>query len=312
MNSSNGSVAVSYKYTEDIGRLGDQVMVYIKSRWAAYKYNLPFYFVPFVYSENLKLYNEFPHLTPELQQTFSQVESVVDIEKIKPCPEFDTLYMLEYGTISSNWHPCYTNKEWRFFESMLKEFKSNKAFFEQLKRSFTPISQLSIIKPPCNKISIAVHARTGGDYWYDVDTSNPHRYLRFLPNSYYAYQILNIVKFFKNKPLYIFIFTDDKEPEKLIEHYKTIVNHPSITWDYRKAGTNHDTFVLDDMFSMAQFDCLIRPWSQFSRLSEFFGNHKWVTYPIEHYIHNNKHIITYQMKNHLGKVVSTSANSFTF
>ncbi len=52
-----------------------------------------------------------------------------------------------------------------------------------------------------------------------------------------------------------------------------------IQWGTREEGNRHDLNVMDDFFALLDFDCLIRPDSNFSICAEILGNHKVVVSP---------------------------------
>ena len=99
---------------------------------------------------------------------------------------------------------------------------------------------------------------------------------KFPPEQYYVEQIKKLSNLFNNKPIYIHIFTDDKNPNKLKKQIKKSVNLPNVEFTYNKQNKN----ILQDYSAMTQFDCLIRSMSGFAYLSQLLGNHKIIIYPI--------------------------------
>jgi hypothetical protein len=79
--------------------------------------------------------------------------------------------------------------------------------------------------------------------------------------------------------LYVYIFTDHQDPASLKKKFKRALNNPRITFGYREQDNAHNANVLEDFFSMMDFDCLIRPGSHFSRFVQRLGNNKVVIYP---------------------------------
>jgi hypothetical protein len=68
-----------------------------------------------------------------------------------------------------------------------------------------------------------------------------------------------------DKKIYCFLFTDAKDPAALVKKLqKSLPSNTLITFDYRTSGNQHDAHVLDDFFSLFQFDIMIRPDSNFS------------------------------------------------
>jgi hypothetical protein len=99
---------------------------------------------------------------------------------------------------------------------------------------------------------------------------------KFPPEQYYVEQIKKLSNILDNKPMYVHIFTDDKNPNQLKKQIQKSVRLPNIDFACNQCETNF----LQDIFAMAQFDCLIRSSSGFSYLSQILGNHKIIIYPI--------------------------------
>ena len=64
-----------------------------------------------------------------------------------------------------------------------------------------------------------------------------------------------------------------------MKKFKNILNNPRITFGYRENDNCHNANVLEDFFSMMEFDCLIRPGSHYSRFVQRLGKNKVVIYP---------------------------------
>lgn len=143
-----------------------------------------------------------------------------------------------------------------------------------------PKKPLPLITPPSDKISVAVHVRKGGTYESWGLSFKQGSHLHKIPfNEFYSDQIKSVSALLGNRPLYVFIFTDDENPEALLETIKKSVNVPSIVYDCRRENNHHNTNVLEDFFSMMHFDVLIRPDSNYSILAEKLGEHSLVIYP---------------------------------
>jgi len=102
---------------------------------------------------------------------------------------------------------------------------------------------------------------------------------KFPPEQYYVNQIKGISKLFNNVPLFVYIFTDDRSPSRLVDRIKKAVNKNNITFSCRNRGNTHDAHVVEDFYNMARFDCLIRSGSNFGLAAQLLGNHKVVIYP---------------------------------
>lgn len=126
-----------------------------------------------------------------------------------------------------------------------------------------------------------------------TSVSNPHCHLidtlpdwqtKFPPIQYYIDQLNFLMERLKNKPLYIQIFTDDKDPVALINIIQNKVQNTNITIHYEdNRSKSHATRIIEDLFNMARFDILIRSQSYFARAAELIGNFKIVMYPLHSY-----------------------------
>jgi hypothetical protein len=88
--------------------------------------------------------------------------------------------------------------------------------------------------------------------------------LKLPPVSFYKEQIKHLYEMFKGRPLYVHIFTDDENPQKLLKECEEFTQGLDITYGCRSDTNTHDTNVLEDFFEMTRFSCLIRPDSNFS------------------------------------------------
>jgi hypothetical protein len=74
----------------------------------------------------------------------------------------------------------------------------------------------------------------------------------------------HLLSYFPEPPIYCFVFTDATNPAPLVETLRQAFPLESrIQWDFRRQNY-HDRNVLEDFFSLFQFDILIRPCSNFS------------------------------------------------
>ena len=79
--------------------------------------------------------------------------------------------------------------------------------------------------------------------------------------------------------MYVYLFTDDLHPLEIKKKFENEIDAPNIVFDCRKKNNNPESNVLEDFFALGQFDCLIRPESNFSIAAEKIAEHKVVIYP---------------------------------
>jgi hypothetical protein len=115
--------------------------------------------------------------------------------------------------------------------------------------------------------------------WIDCEFEDERYPGKFPPEQFYVEQIQRLSEALGERPLYVYIFTDDAEPQIILERIKTKVNKGNISYATRTTQNSHDINIVSDFWSMAQFDCLIRPISHFSWAVQLAGNHKIIMVP---------------------------------
>jgi len=249
------------------GRLGDHLKVYSVAKWISYKYDLPLYYKPFKYSDKLmisKLENVY------VSKTKNKFKKIVFLEKeedLKIEEEASCLYVV------------------KFYNKIRPNFKDKK-FITELKKTVRPVFIIDPPSLPGDRISVALHVRKGGGYdhpllsdlnkkthkgrpKYFADRRWPKK---FSPDSYFIEQTRNIYDILDKKPLHVHLFTDARDPKKLTEKYKQSLKGLDITFSYREKDNHHDKNVIEDMFNMFYFDCLIRGSSHFSLFPQLLGD----------------------------------------
>ncbi|MFH1832064.1 MAG: hypothetical protein ABH827_04675 [bacterium] len=115
--------------------------------------------------------------------------------------------------------------------------------------------------------------------------------IKCIDDSFYISGIKQISALYPEKQLYVYIFTDDKNPERIAKKYQDQLNNPAIAFDYRRETHDHTMHVLEGFFSMLKFDCLIRSDSSFSLVASKLGYYKYVIYPGGYQWQNNHPVI---------------------
>ncbi len=291
------------------GRLGDDVHMYTVAKWFAYKYNIPFYATPFKHSDIMALDKVDTCLTQAIEKTFKQIIDIESedelIKHLKTCSTA-TLFLVNFKTGVHFSSKLVSNSSWPDgYLNMYAHSREHAEFCTRLKKALTPIHQINPIVLPKDKVSVAVHIRKGSgddaapasiqylDEWKHVishEIYNPNDFpsfdrntsFRFPPEQFYVDQLLKLSVMLNHCPLYVYIFTDDKDPDQLVQRLKKRVLAPNITFHCRQKKqdlANNKNVIMQDLCDMAQFDCLIRPESGFSAAAQLIGNHKLVVYP---------------------------------
>lgn len=269
------------------GRFGDQMINYYKAKWLSYKYDIPFLYKPFRYSHKMAMHNQETHYTDECLYRYK--------EKIK----LQNGYTLDRnsGTLYES-HFDLTVPGWKYYSL---DYINDSTFLKGLKKQVKPNFQIDEIVLPTDIITVAVHVRKGSGqdrpllskragYFDAISLEKSSKKLaekKYLDVEYpekapsekfYIEQIKKISDLLHNQKIYLYVFTDDKNPQGIIERFKLALNMPNITFDCRKENNLATDYVLDDFFAMTQFDCLIRPNSNFSKCAELLGDYKIVIY----------------------------------
>ncbi len=242
------------------GRFGDNLLSYSRAKWLSYKFNIPVLYLPFKYSDELMMYEQEAMYTQELAQQFAYIIRIPSLKRYQLLPDNNTLYISHwYADVTIDWFDI--------------------PFIEDLKANIYPRNPIEKVSIPENCVSIAAHVRNGGAFAADTQQEKDRCPLRFVPDEFFIDQIARIAGMFPEQNLYVYIFTDHQEPALLKKKFKKALNNPRITFDYRKQDNAHNANVLEDFFSMMDFDCLIRPGSHFSRFVQRLGRNKLVIYP---------------------------------
>jgi len=242
------------------GFFGDNLVSYSRTKWLAYKHNMQFICRAFPYSEQLMLHERETFYTDNTQSSFANTVHLPLKKDYVLYNDNNTLYICYWKTkVDVDW--------------------SDLIFIKELKKNIAPRQQVTKITIPDNCISIAAHVRTGGNNPKDHALAKATHPLRFIPDKFLIAQIKRLTKIFSEENIYLHIFTDHPQPMKLVKKFKRQLNNPRITFNYRETNNNYDLNVLEDFFSMMEFDCLVRPQSNFSRFAHLLGKNKIVIYP---------------------------------
>lgn len=285
------------------GRLGDQLMMYIKAKWVAFQYKLPLLYKPFNYSDQLAMHLNEQHLTEDIEKNCKKkiVTCYSGSEIVDPYTfsTDTTLYQVHYYFNLPQWGPYqqkYDGQEILYWE----EVYTNKEFLNELKKNIAPLNHLQSPNFPKDMINVAVHIRTGGGFdnpllsrqIYTTNELNPNEKvpaggfadkgypLKFPPLQYYVDQIKRISEMNNDAPIYLHIYTDNTDPVSIMNAIEFAVNKSNITFDCRRTDNHHTKNILEDIFAMAQYEYLIRSGSNYPQISQLIGNHRIVICPL--------------------------------
>lgn len=295
------------------GRLGDEIYAYSLTKWFSYKYNIPFYAVPFRYSECFSIDTVDTFLNQDICKQFSRVMAVSTeddlIDGLRTSTE-PTLFKIRMTTgihyasslvENTSWPDMYTNLHFYSIKHPI--------FGSELRKLLTIRTAIKAIPLPTDKITVAVQVRKGSgtvdrtlasvqyiDEWKNISDRGIRNKkstlrsaddvwpLKFPSEQFYVDQIIRLSNYFSNCPLFVHVFTDDPNPKQIIERFKQKINRSNISFSCRQEHTTNcycnKNCIVEDIYNMSQFNCLIRPQSGLGLTAQLIGNHRIVIYPI--------------------------------
>ena len=261
--------AVSYSLSG--GRLGDNLLAYLHARWFAYKFGLPIYYVPFDYSDQFRLSDVDECLTGSycFKNTY-----FVNSERKIPATSDASLFVIPYYAeyrFEYNWEHFY------WLTSFQIDWQ-DPVFKADIKRCLTPKKEVATVHLPRDRITVGVHVRRGGSF--DDPLIYKTMPLKFPRDDYYIQQIHRISRIFPDQPLYVYILTDDQNPEAIVQRYTTLINNSDIYIGSRQEENGWDRNVLEDFCSLQKFDCLIIGQSNFSIVASKIADFAVVITPL--------------------------------
>lgn len=262
--------AVTYRFsTENTpfpGRFGDNIIAYMKAKFVSWKYSVPVLMKKFEYSDQLFLDQLETHIYKEIdRRNYDQImycKSAKELDGLmNDRASASTLYEIPF-------HDYFWDLDWNDpeFKKVIKEFVKPKKDF--------------IFDLPKDRVTVALHVRTGGGCSWDTEELKKQMPAKFPPQSYYLECINKVIELYKGAPLYIHLFTDHPNPESIVAEYmKHLPADLDVQFNYRKTGNQHDAHVLEDFFHMTQYNVLVRPYSSFSMAAAIIGDHQVVIRP---------------------------------
>lgn len=286
-HASMNASAITYELS---GRFGDNLLTFCRAQWLAHKYGIPLKYEAFKFSDCLMMHERVSAYDASRYQRIGLRGREVPLDKNRPA-----LYVACYYMDLDQWDGWENNGLPQIHDV---------SYIAELKELIKPRVPVELIPLPDGMVSIAVHVRKGSGDDHGLISDNPqgvwskYHYMdcdfpyKFPPDEFYINEIRYLAGLLKDQPLYVHIFTDHKQPEIIVEKYAVALNNPRITFGYRQAVNADETTLLDDMFSMARFEYLIRPDSSFSKVAQLIGDHVMAIYPKSHVWDGNRLIIT--------------------
>lgn len=286
----HSEAAVTYALSG--GRFGDNLLAVAHAKWLSYTLDLPFIYVPFCFSDHLNL-----SVDPSIKHLgacrFSKEYYLYTKDN------FFHLWRRLYGLNNDNWLyvlPYYPETQQEFdhpnsFPLFTQINWDDPAFLRELRSIISPRFPLHCQALPSDRITVAIHIRTGigkdEPTWEDFTRRWP---MKGPPFSYYV-EALQLITNVIHKPLYVHIFTDHPDPVELEKMFTHKFSHLDIVFNSRKNGNRHDENVLEDFFSMEKFNCLIRSDSNYSLMASKLFRYQIAIAPVHFERDSNNQVI---------------------
>lgn len=259
------SARAAVTYDLGYGRFGDKLLCYLHAKWISYRYAIPLLYKPFPYSDQLVLHQCERHFKDSDFHRFEKTIHPSFGMEISFQNDISNLYVIPYFP-EAMWEHTPQNAYYYFPVDW-----NDQGFKSEIKKLISPLHVQPELRLPTGKITVAVHIRLGGGF--DPADGWTHMPLKLPPIDFYKKQIRHMYELLGHKPLYVHIFTDDRNPIKLMQECQEFTKDLDIQYGCRMEGNAHNSNVIKDFFDMTKFDCLIRAESNFSivlaKLSDF-------------------------------------------
>lgn len=313
-----GQCAITYKL-EKWRRLGDNITTYCKAKYFECVYHVPLLYKPFEYSDQFELHAKETFFTQEQAQQFSKTVPINTVQDFEDALKSGQSVLCECHFLTATpWLYKFSRDHLDFEQEIKKMFTptipleplpkpesvvtiavhvrkgggfdnplastQEYAIDEQVKGiylrkknmagSYTIIWPINWPPGPkyCDEVKkICTKLNTFSDYVWPI---------KFPPDQYYIDQIKTVADMLPERNLLVYLFTDDPNPQDIVTRYSTALQeYPRIIFSYRQAGNHHTKNVLQDLFSIAQCDCLISASSSFATVAQLLGNHSILIMP---------------------------------
>lgn len=269
--------AISYDLS---GRFGNHLITYLISKWIAQKNEVPLLYVPFKYADKFVFHENEMYSRSDWESKFQETIFLKNQDDIRQLPE-NSLILINLF----HFDPELPDNQMSY-----GEYWNDPAFQNFAKPLLKPRNSVKLIPLPKDKLNVLVHVRTGEGH-DELETKLRLPY-KFPAQSFYISAIKAISEIFNHCPIYAYIMTDDPHPEEILKIYSKALSHlPNIEFNYRKGDKGPSKTVMEDFFSVAAFDCLIRGSSTFTIAAAVRGDFKAVIIPYRCHVENDEIIV---------------------
>ncbi len=260
-------------------RFGDRVLVYAQARYLSYITSTTFLYRPFIYSDTLTIeFQAFPYeaYACRYHRVFHifSLETLTEFFRILRDPHSPpTLFILDYFPSDIS--------EWDFdaTRSLFLDIPwEDPGFSSYLRKSLSPRIHIPDLRSQ-DRLNVAIHVRTlsGRD---TVESSFMTLPLKHPGSDYHKRQIARVYEWNLRKPLYVFIFSDTKNPSHVLRDFQESFRGKDIVFGIQYLESSDTNYAVQDFFAMQKFDVLIATQSNFSAMASRVGSLNMVFLPV--------------------------------
>ncbi len=262
-------------YSLHSGLFEDILMAYAHAKWIARQYGLPFLYRPFLFSDELRLSELDQHLEGPFH--FKKTLTISHISQLLEAPPSTLLVIPTASEINSNKLQKDLNKLKIPIDWDDGEFR--RELVECLKQKKTG-GTTQPTPSTHTAIHVAVDVRRSSKIYTTTSKFRELDYLLYPPQSYYISEILRVAQIFPDKPLVVYIFTDNPNAQQIAINFAIALQNPNIIFSHTLSHQHTLQALLEDIDAMPTFDCLIKCQSNFSIMAELLCDPQIVVTPL--------------------------------
>ena len=279
------------------GRLGDAILIYCKAKYLSYKFDIPLLCtrLPLFDQFSLSLYENMCHHIDG--NMFEAREKILDCHTIPLFQQgaiaFDIDFYCQMRKMTDKFRAYVGCAEYPF-DWFKKKMVKYPDFGKELKRNLQLRDQNSRQEPVAKgAITVAVATRMGSgpddeliaEQFFNSDSviyrNEKYHPFKFVPQQFYIDQVKRLSALLQHRTMQIYFFVDKNKEytEKiLVEWRKALYDYKNISIQC-DMETNWQKRMLDDLYTMAHCDCLVRGCSHFAGIAQLAGDHKIIIGP---------------------------------
>ena len=244
------------------GRLGNNLVTFSHALYCSCLNGHSLYYYPFRHSEKLALSRLYPS-SRQLPRAFSRrviVRRLSDFTEAR-----DVKYEIPFAEDGYCGVPT--------GEGAITPRYADPDFVRRLRACIRPIVPIRTVVPPSGVPSVAVHLRTGGAY--DTDRAKDRFPHKFIDHASCLKMVTWLSGRLRDRELYVHIFTDTSYLRRTLDWFRRHSDGANIKWGITLDRTDRYR-MLSDLFSMPNFDYLVRSRSHFSLFAQILGDYRLV------------------------------------